>query len=111
MKNSHDLTEQEREAERSMSLLLDALHGPDGRLPANGTYREQHAVEDEHTKGVRVDADEQVTVEKLNDALQVVAMLSAQLHRQLRTSAQDAVDLEAAAWRATKAVRHLQRGA
>jgi hypothetical protein len=58
-----------------------------------------------------VDVDEKATVEKLNDALQVVALLSAHLRRQLSESAQDAVDLEAATWRATTAVRRLQKGA
>ncbi len=57
-----------------------------------------------------MDADEK-TIEKLNDALKVVAMLSAQLRRELSTSAQDAVDLEAAAWKATTAVRSLREGA
>ena len=68
-------------------------------------------VEDEHTKRrVRLDQAEKATVEKLNDALQVVALLSTQLRRQLSESAQDAVDLEAATWRATASIGQLRKG-
>jgi hypothetical protein len=48
------------------------------------------------------------TIEMLNDALQVVVVLSSKLRRELSESAQEAVDLEAAAWRATAAVRRLR---
>jgi len=58
-----------------------------------------------------MDQTEKVTVEKLNDALQVVALLSAQLRRQLSESAQDAANLEAATWRATASVGQLRKGA
>ena len=57
-----------------------------------------------------MDANEKV-IEKLNDASQVVALLSAQLRRQLSESAQDAVDLEAATWRATASIGQLRKGA
>ena len=51
---------------------------------------------------------ERKTIEMLNDALQVVAVLSSKLRRELTESAQEAVDLEAASWRATTAVRGLR---
>jgi len=58
-----------------------------------------------------MDQAEKVTVEKLNDALQVVALLSATLRKQLTESAQDAVNLEAATWRATASIGQLRKSA
>ena len=72
----------------------------------------QHVVEDEHTKGeCGLDADEKVTVEKLNDALVVVAMLSAKLRRQIDDSSRDAGDLEVATWTASASIGRLRKGA
>src|SRR5205809_752839 len=77
MKRRRELTEQEREAEWMMSLLLDALHGPDGRLPGNGTYRENAGLRNRNTntKGQVADGDTlKATVSELANALQTVAL-------------------------------------
>lgn len=49
------------------------------------------------------------TVSALANSLQHTALLVTKLRRELSTSAQDAVDCEASCWRATKALRQLQR--
>ena len=48
------------------------------------------------------------TIEQLANSLQAIALLSTRLRRQLGESAQDAVNLEAAADRAVRAIRRLQ---
>ena len=47
------------------------------------------------------------TVSQLTNALQVVAVLATKLRREISTSADDTVTLEAAAERAVKSVRRL----
>ena len=48
------------------------------------------------------------TVGELANSLQTVTLLSAKLRRQLADSAQEAVELEAAADKAVRAIRQLQ---
>ena len=48
------------------------------------------------------------TIDQLAQSLQIVTLLSTQLRRELSASAQEAVDLEAAADKAIRAVRRLQ---
>ena len=48
------------------------------------------------------------TIEQLANSLQTVTLLSTQLRRELAESAQQAIDLEAAADKAVRAVRRLQ---
>ena len=48
------------------------------------------------------------TIDQLAQSLQIVTLLSTQLRRELSASAQEAVDLEAAADRAVRAARRLQ---
>ena len=47
------------------------------------------------------------TVSQLTNALQVIAVLATKLRRELHTSADEAITLEAAADRAMRAVRRL----
>ena len=56
-----------------------------------------------------VDDDIKATIDELANSLQTVALLSTQLRRQLGESAQEAVTLEAAADRAVRAIKRLQR--
>jgi ABC-type transporter Mla subunit MlaD len=51
--------------------------------------------------------DFRTTIDRLANALQTVALLATRLRRQLGESAQEAVDLEAAADKAVQAVREL----
>jgi uncharacterized protein Yka (UPF0111/DUF47 family) len=48
------------------------------------------------------------TIEELANSLQAVALLSTKLRRQLGESAQEALELEAAADRAVRTIRRLQ---
>lgn len=48
------------------------------------------------------------TIDQLANSLQTIALISTRLRRQLGESAQEAVDLEAAADRAVRAIRRLQ---
>lgn len=48
------------------------------------------------------------TIERLANSLQTVALLATRLRRQLGESAQEAVDLEAAADKAVRAIKQLQ---
>jgi hypothetical protein len=52
--------------------------------------------------------DMKATIDQLANSLQTVALLATKLRRQLGESAQDAVDLEAAADKAVRAIRRLQ---
>jgi hypothetical protein len=55
-----------------------------------------------------MDDDLKSTIDQLANALQAIALISTRLRRQLGESAQEAVDLEAAADRAVRAIRRLQ---
>ena len=48
------------------------------------------------------------TIDQLANSLQVIALISTRLRRQLGESAQDALDLEAAADKAVRAIKRLQ---
>ena len=52
--------------------------------------------------------DLHATIERLANALQTIALLATRLRRQLGESAQDAIELEAAADKAVRAIRGLQ---
>lgn len=52
--------------------------------------------------------DLKATIDQLANALQTVALLATRLRRQLGESAQEAVELEAAADKAVRAIRGLQ---
>ena len=48
------------------------------------------------------------TIDQLANSLQAIALISTRLRRQLGESAQDALDLEAAADKAVRAIKRLQ---
>ena len=52
--------------------------------------------------------DFRTTIDQLANSLQAIALISTRLRRQLAESAQDAVDLEAAADKAVRAIKRLQ---
>lgn len=52
--------------------------------------------------------DLKTTIDRLANALQTVALLATRLRRQLGESAEEAVQLEAAADKAVRAIRELQ---
>ena len=51
--------------------------------------------------------DFRTTIDQLANSLQAIALISTRLRRQLAESAQDAVDLEAAADKAVRAIKRL----
>jgi hypothetical protein len=55
-----------------------------------------------------MDDDIKDTIEQLANSLQTVTLLSTRLRRQLGESAQEAVELEAAADRAVRAIKRLE---